>query len=41
MLRFRDKHVSVFNAEIEEGRQIDSEDILRVKNFVEIALFLT
>ena len=50
LLCFRDKHVFVFNAEIIEGRQkwrenefcemspIDSADILRVKNFVKIAL---
>ena len=49
-LRFRDKQVFVFNAEIQEGRQkwrenefcemssIVSADILRVKNFIEIAL---
>ena len=40
-LRFRDKHVFLFNAEIQDGRQklpVDFADTLRVKNFVEIAL---
>ena len=50
LLRFRDKHVFVFNAEIQEGRQkwqenefckmspIKTADILHIKNFVEINL---
>ena len=49
-LRFRDKHVFAFYAEIQDGCQkwrennfwekspVDSADTLRVKNFVEIAL---
>ena len=49
-LHFRDKHVFVFNTEIQDGRQkwrendvckkssVDSSDTLRVKNFVEITL---
>ena len=50
-LRFRDKHVFAFYAEIQDGRQkwqendfwdyssIDSADTLRVKNFIEISLY--
>ena len=49
-LRFRDKHIFPFNADIQDGRQkwrendfcekspIDSADTLRIKNFVEIGL---
>ena len=49
-LRFRDKHVFAFNAEIQDGRQkarqndickmspVDSAATLRVKNFIEITL---
>ena len=42
-LRFRDKHVFAFYAEIQDGRQkssVDSTDTLQVKNFVEIAISL-
>ena len=50
LLRFRDKHVFAFNAEIQDGHQkwrennfckkssVNSADTLRVKNFIEIAL---
>ena len=51
-LRFRDKRVFAFNAEIQDGHQkwwennfckkspVDSADIVWVKNFVKIALSL-
>ena len=53
LLSFQDKYVFVFCTEIQDGRQnwlgndfgenlpVDSEDTLRVKNFIKIALACT